>query len=364
MSITELLVKLDKLQKDSYKNGYLDGVFASQRYHPYLGYKREDENIFFSSAIAYTLQKNLEYFNNDQRQIAYSIFKKTVDCYPNFKNFKGGKTYNFFKTNPMDFFPNGLIMNRFNFFKLADDSDDTAYVYLTDTNNNQNNKWLKNKLVKHANGTLKWNTFLPKNYKYLKTYSVYFSKNMHIEIDLCVLTNILLWKLKYDLPLKKQDKDAIKFIIEAVTSKDYIKNPHIVSPCYPTTSQICYHISRLLKESSTIKELCNNLVPVIINDILKLLEGKNLLIDEVLLHIALLNLNTKPSYSLNNNFDKIIKDSSFFYTSVPLMIPKLWIRKLQKQNTLNKILGLRTKCDAYVIALLLEYKILTQKKAI
>ncbi|MGY5351919.1 hypothetical protein ACXGQW_05070 [Wenyingzhuangia sp. IMCC45533] len=357
----QLLQELYNLQVNSSNNGYLDGIFASQRYHPFLGYKREDENVFFSSAITYTLQEHLSHFNKEEKILAKKIIDKTIRCYPHFENFKGGITYNFFKTHPMDYFPNGFVMHRFKQFKLADDADDTAYVYLTDKQQNQ--KSLKKKLIKHANGTLTWNTFLPEGYKSLKAYSVYFGKKMHIEIDVCVLSNILLWNFAIDLPLKRQDKDSLLFIEKAVRSKDYITKPYLVSPCYPTTSQVCYHISRLIGKYMNKNPTLTHLKPILIKDILKYKEHENTTkVDELLLNISLLNLNIEPEKTLDIELDEFIKNTSFFYTSIPLMVPNQWMRSLQKYSLLNRMFGLRTQCTAYTISLLIEYLALKDKK--
>lgn len=352
-----LLQQLQQLQIDSHQKGYLNGIFASQRFHPLVPYKREDENIFFSSAIVYTLQEHYNAFSKSDQNIAENIIENTLNCYPNFKNFRGDCTYNFFKTNPMDFFPNGNIMQHFNFFKLADDSDDTAYVYLTEKN--KNHKKLKQKLIEHANGTLKWNSFNLKEYKDLKVYSVYFGENMHIETDACVLSNILLWSFKNKLPLTKNDKDSLTFLLRAITSKDYIKHPYLVSPCYPTTAQICYHISRLIQTNNA-NNVLDVLKPLLIDDLKKLIQKSTSFTDKLFYQISLMNLGIKPKNKISYNVKKVLKSTHYFYTSVPLMIPKLWVRKLQKYK-LFKILGLRTRCDGYTTALLLEYEILFQK---
>ena len=256
----------------------------------------------------------------------------------------------------MDYFPNGNLMQYFKFFKLADDADDTAYVYLTEPK--KDHKWLKKKIIKHANGTLKWNLFLPETYRNLKAYGVYFGKNMHIEIDVCVLTNILLWNFKQENILNEQDQDSIDYITKSIRSKDYFHKPYLISPCYPTTAQICYHISRLIKETKG-ELLSASLIPVLTTDIHLLLKTPKKQIDEVLLHISLMNLGIKPVNLLNYDIDVILKDTSYFYTSIPLMIPKLWARKLQKHKPFQ-FLGLKTKCDGYTIAFLLEYELLYQ----
>ncbi len=355
--ISELLTTLQKLQVASSQKGYVPGVFASQRYHCFLPYNREDENVFFTSAIVFALQQHLADFSDNEAEVATKIITSAVTSYPFFKNYQGCKTYNFFKTQPLDFFPNGKIMRHFNFFKLADDSDDTAYIYLT---SKQDNSWLQQKLVKHANGTLKWNSFVPKAYKNHKAYSVYFGKNMHIEIDICVLSTILLWHHKNNFKYEKQDKDSISYILEAVISKDYITKPYIVAPCYPTTAQICYHISRLLYNVDEQHRL-HVLKPILLSDIHILRKEAKSFIETLFYDIALLNLGTLPANKTTYNIDIILNNTSFFYTSVPLMIPKAAIRNLQRFK-ICKTIELRTKCKGYTAALLLEYEMLYKKQ--
>ncbi|NIJ43593.1 hypothetical protein FHR24_000032 [Wenyingzhuangia heitensis] len=353
--ITLLLQQLEKQQLDSQALGYLKGVFASQRLHSILPYTREDENMFFSAAIAFTLQENCDSLSKENQATAQKIIKRIVKCYPNFKNFKGGRTYNFFKTNPMDFFPNGLVMKHSNFFKLADDADDTVYVYLTDPKK-QNHSWLKEKLIKHANGTLKWSFHKRSNYGELKTYSVYFGKKMHIETDACILSTLLLWSYRNKLAKTKQDKDSKTYLLRAITSKDYIKYPYLVSPCYPTTAQICYHISRLIKQLKNTNKL-SALKPLLIDDIQEQLKQPQSFSHQLFFHISLLNLGVKPKTKLRYQLNDVLKSTTYFYTSIPLMIPNLRIRKLQKYKLFNS-LGLRTKCDGYTTMLVFEYHVL------
>ncbi|ANW96980.1 hypothetical protein AXE80_12125 [Wenyingzhuangia fucanilytica] len=353
--INELLKVLSEQQKIGSQKGYLKGIFASQRFHSFIPYSREDENIFFSSAIVFTLKEYYPLLSSNSKLIADNITEQVINCYPNFKNFKGKKTYNFFKTNPMEYFPNGVIMQHFKFFKLADDADDTVYIYLTDTKKKKH-EWLKEKLIKHANGTLQWNFHKRTQYKNLRTYGVYFGKNMPIEIDACVLTNILLWSYKNKLEVCKQDKDSINYILKTVTSKDYINYPYLVSPCYPSTAQICYHYSRLVKKTDN-NNVLSILRIIMIDDIKNILKKPLPFIDELLYHISLLNLDIKPQRKLRYQLHEVLKKTDYFYTSIPLMIPKLWVRKLQKHK-LIQCFGLRTKCDGYTTALLLEYEIL------
>jgi len=354
LQVLELLKKLKEEQENSHKKGYLKGIFASQRFQKPMIRKREDENVFFSAAIVYILQTHLHQFSNKEKKIAEHIITNTLSSYPKFKNFRGLNTYNFFKTQPMDFFPNGKILRHFKKFKLADDADDTAYIYLT--NPNQNHQWLKNKLIAHANGSKKWSKTIPKKHTHLKTYAVYFGENMNIEVDLCVLTNILLWHFTNFNTETQQDNDSITFIVKSIQSKDYLDAPYLVSPCYPSIAQICYHVSRLIKFATNHHAL-QALKPDLIYDIKQQLLSPQSQLHKTLLNIALLNLDISPKQTLKYHFESFIENTNFFYTSIPLMIPIPWVRKLMHYRIFN-LIGLKTKCNAYAIAFLLEHELL------
>lgn len=352
--IDQLLQLLQQEQNKGKKKGYLPGLFPSQRFHSFIKYAREDENVFFSAAITYTLQQFSDRFTPEQLTISNQITEKVMANYPLFKNFEGRATYNFFKTKPMDFFPNGKFMKHFKFFKLADDADDTAYVYLTADFKKEEHDQFNQLLQDFANSNHKRNKHSFEKYQKLNCYGVYFGKNMPTELDACVLSNILIWKSKNNIPFNKTDLASIHYLKEMILSNDYLHNPHIVSPCYPTTAQICYHMSRLISVID-IDDLIS-LKPVLINHIKTILKKPKSFIEQLLLHISLLYLDKKAPV-LNYDIESVLKESYFFYTAIPLMIPQLWVRKLMKYKWIH-FLGLHTKCNGYVLALLLEHELL------
>lgn len=353
---TELLVLLQQLQLQSKEKGYLNGIFSSTRFHRYLPYIREDENIYFSAFIAFNLQNNFSFFKTaEEKDIAKNIIHKIIIQYPNFKNNKRD-TYNFFKTKPLDYFPNGRFMKYFNFFKLADDADDTVYIYLTQPN--QNHEALKTILSQYANRAKKQIKHTFNRYKTLQCYNVYFGEKMPVEIDVCVLSTILFWTEKHQLSINIHDLNSYNYLTQSIITGDYKRHPQIISPCYPTFEQICYHVSRLYSLSKN-EEFLNS-KQVVIQDIIRELQYPCHNLKRLLLEISLLKLGIKrPAFNFDIN--SLIQESSFFYTSIPMMIPNLFIRKLS-HKTIHNWLGLRTKCDAYIICLLLEYELFQTKR--
>lgn len=353
--ISQLIQKLKQLQSkgDTY---YLTGMFPSQRFHTILPYKREDENVFFSAVIALTLQEFENKLNEEERKIAKSIYTAIISQYHQFKNFRGLDTYNYFKTNPPKFFPNGYFFSKFKVFKLADDIDDTAYIYLTKQHTQEQAEWLKQKLILHANGYKKFTGHLFKKYCKEKIYSVFFGEKMPINIDACALTNILLFIGKYQLPLTEYDTGSLNYLIAIVESDEYINTPHIVSPYYPTNYQIIYHLARLI--ASNYFPQLNALEEKLIKDANALLQRARGFNEKLLLSIALLRLNIKVP-DINYNLESIINSNQnhFFYVSPFLIFDNYQIRRLDRYK-LFRFLHFRTRSKGYICALLLEYECL------
>ena len=349
--VDSLLNQLEELQIKNHTR-FLKGNFASQRCHAFLTYQRDDENVFFASVIAFVLLENLAKLTPAQQVKANNILKNVRAIQENFKNFQGGITYNFFKTNPMDFFPNGKIMHRFRKFKLADDADDTVYVYLTSKKTEKEHQALFNKLRSHANGVQKWSNSTLKAYQKLQCYGVYFGEKMHIEIDFCVLCTILIWQERYIDHSDQHVEDSYQYIIKAIQTKDYLHKPKLISPCYPSFSQVAYHLARLMKQTKN-KDLLSSRGDVL-QDVLYMKEQVKQPIDDLYLSLALIHLDPLKFKDIECQVPSL--DVKLFYTSPILMTKQLWIRKLLTTNLFNAV-HLKTKCSANIVSLLLELEL-------
>ncbi|HMB89404.1 MAG TPA: hypothetical protein VKP65_01065, partial [Rhodothermales bacterium] len=111
---------------------YAEGLFPAQRTHRYLRYAVEDDTIFFTALIVYALQNVRDDLSEASQALIDTITRKAVANYPRYLNNEGYPMYNFWQTLPEDrFFPNGKLLSRFRKFRLPEDIDTTAYVYLT-----------------------------------------------------------------------------------------------------------------------------------------------------------------------------------------------------------------------------------------
>ncbi|MCF8277951.1 MAG: hypothetical protein K9J17_14555 [Flavobacteriales bacterium] len=246
-SVEAQLLELERLQSTG-NSIYSDGIFPSQRYHPFLPYKREDDNLFFTASIVHLLQGAESALSESERNITDRIITAAKANFQLFKNKDGLDTYNFWQTKPSRHFPNGVLMHRYRHFQIPDDVDDTALVFLTENADKSRVSQLREKLKQHANLAYKkaYNP-LPK-YRNLKCYSTFFGKEMYIEFDICVLSNLMRVILKHfsEPELNEYDRDTLQFILEVISNDEHSSLPFYSAPNYPTTELILYHVSRLI----------------------------------------------------------------------------------------------------------------------
>ncbi|WP_337041673.1 hypothetical protein [Emticicia sp. 17c] len=252
--ITAIIQRIALLQSrgDSY---FPEGMFASYRQNKYLRYKRPDTNIFFTASIVFVLNQLKPYLAADVNSIIDGMIAKAVQNYGAFQNKDGLKTYNFWQTSKdgrvSRHFPNGYIFRHLEHFRLPDDIDDTALIYLTTNPQADELHWLKQKLLQHANlsaGPQQQrqvrNTLKP--YRKLKVYSTWFGKNMPIEFDACALCNLMYLIEYYHLPHNEYDTDTYQFLGGIIERQELITHSFQVSHNYATAPLIIYHLARLL----------------------------------------------------------------------------------------------------------------------
>ena len=71
-------------------------------------------------------------------------------------------------------------------------------------------------------------------------------KHFPVVFDICVLSNVLHFVQRYNMPWTAADSASLKVILQSITSGDYYKKPLSVSPYYGNTSIILYHLARLM----------------------------------------------------------------------------------------------------------------------
>ena len=348
-SVDSLLHAITNLQT-SESSFYHKGMFSSQRgKHK----RKEDDNIFFTSLIAFTLENIKENLSLPDRELSDSICRKAISNYSFYKDGNGMSTYNFWQTNPPRFFPNSNYLARHKYFNIPDDADCTALIYLTDTSLKNKSEWLKDKLAQHANLTTSKIKSTYKKYRNYKGYSTWCGKKMPIEFDICVQTNILYFVFENKLKLNANDSATISLIKSMVMSDEYLRDSYFVSPSYKKPSIILYHLARLLGMFN-IPELedCREKIKT---DIEKQLEKENGFMERVILSSSLIRMGGSPKPVIyRKSIEKEVNNFVFF--DADLFSP--YARPSLKFVSKSKLFAVPFCCKAYSLALLLEYEML------
>lgn len=331
---------------------YEIGQFPSQRGK----HRREDNNIFFSALISFTLNGISTLVDTAAKNKIDSICFYVCSTYPNYQNPTTGLTYNFWKTKPPLFFPNASFLSRHSRFQLPDDADCSSIIYLTDSSL-KSPESLQSQLAAHANKSNNEMKNTLKRYRNFKAYSTWFGKKMPIEFDICVQSNVLYFIYKNRLALTAQDSATVLLIKEQILSGDYLRYAYYLSPSYKKRAIVLYHLARLL-EQNDIPQL-ENCKAILKKDIEKELKKKNGYMDQILLSTALIRMNgTPPSISADQLKKNDWRSYVFFRANIFSSYTRPWFRWLSKTS----VFKCNFYCDAYCLSLLVENKILTSGK--
>lgn len=204
----------------------------SQRTTPFWNYKRKDNNLFSIASTLFILQ------GFTPRELLAPLHEKITALYPHYQNKDGRPTYNFYPTKPSRHFPHGLLMQHLDHFRLPDDIDDTALVYLTLPATHTDVQILK-QLCEEFSQNLPDGTRL---------YGTWFGKNMPKEQDVCALLNLLHLFCRHKLPLSPTDEHTYAYLSTALRSAR--SRPFDLARHYGSPALILYHYARFL--------CCNN----------------------------------------------------------------------------------------------------------
>ena len=351
----KIFEKIASLQSGGEKY-FPPGLFPAYRTNSPAGYRRQDANLFFSVISVFTLQTISRYLTDpDQVSLVKSIREKAVASFPDFQNRDGLKTYNFWRTNPPEHFPGGCLLRHFDHFRLPDDADDTAMVYLTGSPTKEELFWLKEKLAAHANGTKRSIRNTYPEYSGLSAYSTWFGKDMYVEFDACVLSNVLYCLYHYKLPFNQHDHDSLMYIRSVIESGRYKSEPFRCAHHYPRTSLIIYHVARLIAEFDPL--ILKKIRPGLIETCQSLLEKDIHPMDRVLLSTSLLRFGIKPApIDIGKYTNREFKGFWFFIAGLLTGLEKKWLYKAAR----SPLFHIHWECEAHCWVLLAEYAVLRQ----
>ncbi|MBD2753158.1 hypothetical protein [Spirosoma validum] len=327
------------------------GLFPSVRSNSMIGYRRADTNVFFTASTVFTLKNLQPDVSSESQALIDAIQQRAVKAYPIFQNKDGLNTYNFWPTRPSRHFSNGYIFHRFEHFRIPDDIDDTAMVYLTTEPSRTDQLWLKDKLAQHANGSQPQrirNTY--DEYRQLQAYSTWFGKNMGVDFDACALSNMLYCIYQYNLPRNQHDTDSLTYLRSIVESRRYVTEPFRCAPHYARTSLIIYHLTRLMA-AFAIPEL-EPLRPQLIRDTYQELAKVKNRVEQMILATSLIRLGEAVATSVNTEgIERDISTFNFFIAGLLTAYEQPLLRRFADRS----IVQMRWHCEAHSWALIAEY---------
>lgn len=358
LQVTDVLQRIRQLQVKT-AGDFPRGMFPSYReYDHRKGVFKNDDNIFYTGLVVMTLRRWQPYLSPADRAVCDTIFAEAAPLYALFRNRQRAYTYNFWRTNPPVVFPDGGWLNLMNkSHALPDDMDDTAILMMAMDADSTTVRQLHQLMQLHTNTGKKQKKSLHKAYRHIPAYSTWFGKRMPVDIDICVLSNVLYLLQEYQVPFSHADSASLQLICTAIDNGDYIHQAAYISPHYGRTPVILYHLSRLMR--------AGHLPELEIRKALLIEETRRQLaivrnpMDKILLAISLLRWDQPVAEELWQTDTDLFSylernDFTFFMANMAAILPdpvRLWISSSGTGR-------FSYYCPAYNEVLLLEYLML------
>ena len=330
----QLLQRIEQLQEKK-ESGFLNGSFPSYRRYFYGSAYKQEDNVFFTALVLF----NIGQFSKKMRQeeLAYlEQFKTNARPYiERFKNQNNQLTYNFWPRNPPQIFPNGGWLNRFNQkFALADDIDDGAITLLALGTNDAIAKAMQSTFGAYRVGLVKPNRSFYKAYQDRPVYSTWLGTKMPKDVDLSVLTNVLLMHTIAKIPLNATDSASLDLIVDLVKANKHLTDPTYVSQHYANSATILYHVSRLAYYSDYPALLA--LKPILLEQTLALLKKSKFPLEQLLLNTSVLRLGGKIDFPFEVNEASLMANNyPYFVANIASVLNNPFKRIVNRSNVVR-----------------------------
>ncbi len=351
--IDSLLTCISDKQIAATNENYQEGMFPSQRiYLPLKRVAKEDDNIFFTGLIVWTLKSIYPSLSIANQKIADTICSKAIANYARYQNRDGQPVYNFWRTRPSHHFPNSRYFSSKKKYIIPDDLDDTSIIYLSENYADSLKKMVRELMTENANGQKRTirNTF--KKYQNVPAYSTWFGKKMPVDFDICVQANGLRFVLDNNFVLNKYDSATLALIKDMVLTGRYIKRSHYASPHYQKKAIVLYHIARLVAahpELKALSEIKSNLMNDLRRQYLKTTTG----MERVLLQTSLIRMGEFENGGINISKREMAR-FYFFVANMTSVFPN----PIKGVFANSWITNFFYRSEAYYLMLLLENEVL------
>lgn len=328
----------------------LNGSFPSYRKYYFSTKFKQEDNVFFTSLVLF----NIGQFSAQMHPDELAMIKKTkvnaLVYIERFKNKKNQLTYNFWPRNPPQIFPNGGWLNIFNKrAALADDVDDCAITLLALGVNDSSAKAMQSKFSAYRVGLIKPNRGFYKAYKDRPVYSTWLGTKMPKDVDLSVLTNVLLMHTIAKIPLNATDSASLDLIVDLVKAKKHITDPVFVSQHYANSATILYHVARLAFYSDYPALLA--LKPLLLEQALQLSKQARYPLEQLLLNTSILRLGGQINLPIDVSEASLSANNyPYFVNNIACILPNPFKRIVNASNIV------RFDCYSYAFNLSLMYE--------
>ncbi|WP_143103995.1 hypothetical protein [Thermoflavifilum thermophilum] len=336
-------------------------MFTSFRYYAAFPHRpKQDNNIFFTAITCYTLRQVRAELPDSLQPVADSILLRAQHAYAFYQKPQHPLTYNFWPVDPPEVFPNSFLLKPFRYINaLSDDADDASMIWLAMHPPDSVMKAYHAYLTEYANTMHHQIRNTYKKYKHLPFYNTWFGEKMPVDVDFCVLCNVLTLLYSYHISFNRYDSASMKWLEDMLQERKYILDAAYISPHYARPPVLIYHAARLWHIAHP--EWMKPYIKQLQMDAIRCLQHTNCAMDSIILYTSLMRLGTKPEVMMQidaNRVEEIEQQSCaiFFEAGFYAMLRnpfKRWFTPLS-------FIKYYFSSPAYVDALLLEY-IMTYK---
>lgn len=310
----------------------LNGSFPSYRKYYFSSKLKQEDNVFFTSLVLFNIGQFSSLMHPEELSMLEKAKSNALVYIDRFKNQNNHLTYNFWPRNPPQIFPNGGWLNLINKnAALADDIDDGAITLLALGSNDSLAKLMQSKIGAFRVGLIKPNRSFYKEYKDRPVYSTWLGTKMPKDVDLSVLTNVLLMHTIAKIPLNATDSASLDLIVDLVKANKHLTDPTYVSQHYANSATILYHVARLAYYSNYPALLA--LKPALLKQAIELSRQARFPLEQLLLNTSILRLGGKIDFPIEVNEASLkVHNYPYFVANIASVLNNPFKRVVNRSN--------------------------------
>lgn len=310
----------------------LNGSFPSYRKYYFSSKLKQEDNVFFTSLVLFNIGQFSSLMHPEELSMLEKAKSNALVYIDRFKNQNNHLTYNFWPRNPPQIFPNGGWLNLINKnAALADDIDDGAITLLALGSNDSLAKLMQSKIGAFRVGLIKPNRSFYKEYKDRPVYSTWLGTKMPKDVDLSVLTNVLLMHTIAKIPLNATDSASLDLIVDLVKANKHLTDPTYVSQHYANSATILYHVARLAYYSNYPALLV--LKPALLEQAIELSRQARFPLEQLLLNTSILRLGGNIDFPIEVNEASLkVHNYPYFVANIASVLINPFKRVVNRSN--------------------------------